>query len=195
MKQFLLTLILLATLGCAVHLPPALVTSPVDRVLQSIVKVTFKIDEGNYHLCTGFVVDSARGRVLTVRHCVEDLPVVQVDGNDSTVMSTTESLALLAIPSMSKPALDIRNDTLPVGEPVQAFGFGWGEMFVFGRHVAAFSKDGQDVALDGPLAQGMSGGPVVDGNGKVVGINQGTNEVIGILCGQNEIRKFLKDNK
>jgi S1-C subfamily serine protease len=197
MKRLLLTIFLVAMLGCAVHIPPVLGPLPIiDRVLRSTVAISYYVGEGRGHICTGFVVSATRGRVLTARHCVADTPIVQVDGMDSIVIATTDSLALVSIPPMSKPPLEIRSDPPLIGESVQAFGYGWGDMYVLGRHIAAFSEDELDIALDGPLAPGMSGGPVVDNEGRVVGVNQASTEppLISYICGQKEIRKFLDEN-
>jgi len=68
---------------------------------------------------------------------------------------------------------------------------------VFTRSVAGFFQEDEsgeplDILLDGPIANGMSGGPVVDEKGKVVGINQVSDGTSGGICSAREIREFLK---
>jgi len=164
----------------------------VDRVQRSIVSVTYEKSENDHMSCTGFVINSAKGQVLTASHCVADLDVVQVDGVDSLVIEKGETLALLSIIPMSRPSLDIQKDNPSIGDQTQTFGFGWGTMKVLTRHVAGFTKEGSDIIIDGPLIPGMSGGPVIDAHGKVVGINMASNDIVGVLCGAQEIREFLK---
>ena len=73
-----------------------------------------------------------------------------------------------------------------------SFGYGYGWMQVMQRHIASL-KDG-DIFMDAPVAPGMSGGPIVDLQGRVVGLNQATdpNHTLTQACGVEEIRAFLK---
>ena len=38
----------------------------------------------------------------------------------------------------------------------------------------------------------MSGGPIIDMTGQVIGINQATSDIVGLACGAGEIREFLE---
>lgn len=182
-----LLLVLLLSLAHLLHLSPL---SMPQRVVRSIVVVQFVDEEEKASLCTGFVVNAAAGEVLTARHCVPASGEVTVDGLDAVVLRTNDAFALLRMPPGIKPPLTIRPARLHIGEPVTAFGYGWGQMLALKRHVALLWPDG-DFGLDGPLAHGMSGGPVVDEEGKVVGLNQQSNEVLGIACGPPELQAFL----
>lgn len=136
--------------------------------------------------CTGVMVTVRRA--LTAAHCVKGDAPLTVDGEDAMVMARSESLLLVSAGGGKKP-LKIAKELPRIQEPVMSFGYAWGEMTVLGRRVAVLH--GPDFATDGPLAPGMSGGPIVNQSGELIGINQASNEVIGIACGAEEIRAFL----
>lgn len=166
---------------------PSASQSVIDKTIRSIVEIEFAVDGEQTHVCTGFVVDAARGQALTARHCVGN--ELTVDGQVSEVIKADETLALVKVPAMRKPPLEIRKKSISLGERVWSLGFGYGKMKVFSRAISGWVI--KDVILDGPLAPGMSGGPIVDKDGKVVGVNQASNQVLGIGCGYLEIRAFL----
>jgi hypothetical protein len=78
-----------------------------------------------------------------------------------------------------------------VGAALRAYGHAYGgPILELWRHLAGYA-DGQ-LILDGPVAPGMSGGPVLNEAGELVGINQAANPVLGMMCPIEEIREFLK---
>lgn len=187
MRRTLLACFLLLTF----LIPLNILASPpvIERVEKSLVRLTHPVedDEEKSAICTAFMVRA--NAALTAHHCVtsDDL---YADGEPTHLLKVNSELALIDV-MPGKPVLDIRRTPLKVGDRVLTFGFGLGELFVFDRMVAGMK--GGDIALDNPLVPGMSGGPVVDSEGKVVGINQSLiSGVIGIACGQEEIRDFLK---
>lgn len=192
MRRILPFILVLAIAGSCGNSFFSRLTLP-ERVQRSIVNIAFQVDAETSYVCTGFVVSASHGLALTARHCVppDDRPFL-VDEVVSQVVRVTDSLALVTIPKMQKPPLDIADHNPLPGEEVVSFG-GKESPFILTRHVASISEDERDVALDGPLIEGMSGGPVVNKEGKVVGINQGVwRGVIGVTCGPLEIRAFLK---
>lgn len=192
MKRALLTL--LAALLLLLPSPTSTLASPpaiplVTQVMRSIVLLEQSVGEETHPICTAFVV--MPGIALTVAHCLpeanEDL---FTDGLPSHVLKHNDSLGLVSVADLKKPALSIRKEEALVGEEVRTFGYAWGEMNVFRRTVSSFK--GPDFLMDSPLAPGMSGGPTVDTNGEVVGVNQAANSVVGVGCGVREIKAFLK---
>jgi S1-C subfamily serine protease len=163
-------------------------------------------DEGNKsgHFCTGFMVDAARGLILTAEHCVsKDNQGVFVDGLEAEVIKKNHDLAVIKVEPFSRPALDIETSS-EIGDPVTAIGYGYGDLFRLKRSIAgteiADGKRKSDLecdlfALDGPVAPGMSGGPIINAKGKVIGITQATAPAIGLGCKAKEINKFLKEVK
>jgi hypothetical protein len=161
----------------------------ITHTLTSLVRVEFPVYEDGEltehpGTCTGFMVEPHHA--LTAAHCIPEDAGFTVDGEDSFVIKQNDQFALVY--AGTKPILTLTTK-LKVQDVVMTFGFAWGDMFIFQRQVAVI-KDG-DFAMDGPLAPGMSGGPVVNGAGKVIGINQSANTVIGIACGAGEIQTFL----
>lgn len=161
--------------------------------LRSLVRITTA-----EFTCTGFVVDAARGRVLTAAHCIDQENPMFVDGEPSEVLKVDEELGMVSIKPMSKPPLDLGG--LPkVGEAVVAYGYGyaWETPQVMQRHVANYDTKGYSgfkggVVLDGAIAPGMSGGPTVDMNGRVVGVNQASNNVLSVVTNANAMLRFIR---
>lgn len=161
------------------------IAPPSTDPIKSIVKVA---QPGN--ICTGVVVRPTQ--VLTAAHCY-DGGLLTVDDRDAKVIKQTDSLILVDVPGMLKPGLSVGK--LPErGDEVISWGYAYNlGLALMVRHVANFLDS--DLMLDGPIAQGMSGGPVINQRGELVGINQGTdniNHATSIVCGADEIREFLK---
>lgn len=182
MKRYLASLLVLITLSS----PLCSARDIVSPTLASLVRIEAEMpqEDGSTQtsVCTGFLV--APRVALTAAHCVSDN--ITVDGVESKVLKQDEMFAL--VQASAKPVMRFGSE-LKLQETVTSFGYGWGKMIILQRHVAAFWKG--DVATDGPLAPGMSGGPTVNQAGDVVGINQASNEVVGILCGVPEMLAFL----
>lgn len=204
MKNTFLTIFLLVSslfTSCAATSPK---TSQqiIASINPSLLKITHMIDDEHQYVCTGFIIDAAKGLGLTAEHCVVDeegtlFKEVFVNGMPTEVVKVTESLALIKIPAMIGPPLDLKKDKTKAGEKVIAVGYGFGDYAVVIRHISnpnPKSGGGLDISLDGPLAPGMSGGPVVDMDGKVVGVIQRNSQmnIFSLLCGADEIKGFLK---
>lgn len=184
-----LAMLLLATSAPSADSIIRTLSQRIDRALPSLVRVEQPADGGS-RTCAGFVVDAAKGWAITARHCVTDGLEVFVDGEPSEVVKSDEQFTLLTYPAMTKPPLNIRTDVPDLGEEAVSIGFGYGILTAMPRHIAA-RADG-DIGLDGPLVKGMSGGPVLDKDNRVIGLNQSTSEGMGVACGGEEIVRFLK---
>lgn len=165
----------------------------IGEPLRSVVRITTPTST-----CTGFVVDAPRGRVLTAAHCVDETVPMFVDGVLSQVLKVDMELGMLSISPMTKPPLDLGG--LPkVGEPVTSYGYGysWETPQVVQRHVANYDTQGVTgfkggVVLDGAIIPGMSGGPVVDKTGRVVGVNQAGTDRLSVASNADVMRSFMK---
>lgn len=180
----------------------------VDEVSPSVVIVTHRTGKDSVYICTGIVVDAVKQNVLTARHCVVDdkdrLVPVMVEFEPSTIIkadsgATKEGrnfgLVLLHVPSLHRPALPIRIARVSMGDPTYAMGFGYGYPTIMLRNILwIFAGDypQEQFAVDGVFINGMSGGPVVDVNGELIGIIQRAGNDIGYASGPGKIKAFIQ---
>jgi S1-C subfamily serine protease len=165
--------------------------SEVIKATASLVKISRPLDveEGEpekTYICTGVVVPDKV--VVTARHCVGNRMLV--NGAPTALVKVDNELALVTLPvGVEVPPIKIASG-VKIGEPVIASGYGDNILMSLQRHVAFFI-DG-DIATDGAFVHGMSGGPIVNSKGELVGIIQRANEVVGLGCGFQEVKDFLK---
>ena len=179
-----------------------------DRVSDSIYRITGKetVDtwEGpkvvNYS-CTGFQI--APDRIMTAAHCVGE--EMRADGLQvkAVVSNKYYDLAVLQgvrAPMNVRPALEFREKPVDRFEDLVAigYGFGWNKLSVLKERVYIQNYHVDDDAAVGMIVQGgyiggMSGGPVVDQAGHVVGVVQRGNQQIGYSVGTTIIKAFLLD--
>jgi serine protease Do len=145
-------------------------------------------------LGSGFVIDSS-GLILTNHHVVDDATQIEVtigtpDGPHRTVSATVIGKApdfdvalLRTDQKLDVPALPLADsDKLRVGEWVMAIGnpFGLSQSMsvgiISGKHREDLNPGGKQgvydfLQTDASINPGNSGGPLVDMNGRVVGMN------------------------
>ena len=156
----------------------------------------FSLGFGSASAGTGIIV-SENGYILTNKHVVEgssDISVVTNDGNsyDNVEIITTDPLSDIAILKISnakglKAAELGDSKALNIGQQVIAIGNALGEydgtvtsgiISGIGRTVNASSDDGATketltdmIQTDAAINSGNSGGPLVNAQGQVVGVN------------------------
>ena len=152
------------------------------KVRPSLVVVRSKDRTGgDLGLGTGFVL-SSDGLIATARHVIGDGRDIAVELPDGTVAAVTEvhasssqvDLAIIRVASSGLQALAVSNDDeIAQGREVVAMGHPKGlKNSVFSGVVSGHQEvDGlRMLQLAMPIEQGLSGGPVVDRQGMVVGI-------------------------
>lgn len=188
----------------------------VDHVTSSLIRVTgvpataeqeplqvdhaWKTTEWREHqvmwVCSGFVWRN--GLVLTAGHCVKGL--IKADGLNAEILRVDHvmDLALLRVPTAQKPSLPVAERQVDRFEDLTGIGYAWGltrpsvlAERLFLVHVAPDEGMVPGLLVQGGYIGGMSGGPVVDARGEVVGLVQRSNGSIGYGVGALTIRAFL----
>jgi S1-C subfamily serine protease len=163
---------------------------------------------------SGVIVDGKRGLVITNFHVVQEAQAVEVGLKDGrklaaqpVAMAPKLDLAVLRIEAKDLPQLELGDSSkLDVGDYVVAIGnpFGLGQTVTSGI-VSATSRPlvandpRRFIQTDAPINPGNSGGPLIDLDGKVVGINSALfspnggegNVGIGFAIPSNVVKKLL----
>jgi serine protease Do len=172
------------------------------------------IDPAGYIVTNAHVVHAARRIQVQLAARVEapgtQRAVVRPQGGrvDAHLVGidVTTDLALLKIPMSDLPALELGDsDTLKQGQIVLAFGspLGLGNTVTMGVVSAVAREVRPDdmmvyVQTDAPINPGNSGGPLVDSDGRVVGINtmiltqSGGSEGVGLAIPSNIVRPIVE---
>jgi Do/DeqQ family serine protease len=136
---------------------------------------------------SGVIVDAAQGYVITNAHVVENANSIEVTTKDNRRLTAKligrdpdTDIAVLQIPAGGLTAVPIGDsDRLQVGDFVLAIGnpFGLGQTVTSGI-ISALGRSGLGIEgyedfiqTDASINPGNSGGPLVDLQGRVVGIN------------------------
>jgi Do/DeqQ family serine protease len=136
---------------------------------------------------SGVIVDAAQGYVMTNAHVVENATSIEVTTKDNRRLTAKligrdpdTDIAVLQIPAGGLTAVPIGDsDRLQVGDFVLAIGnpFGLGQTVTSGI-ISALGRSGLGIEgyedfiqTDASINPGNSGGPLVDLQGRVVGIN------------------------
>ena len=144
------------------------------------------------HLGSGFVIDKS-GHIVTNYHVVQGAREVEVSfsNNDSMKaeivgMDPATDIAVLKVEASSRALTPLRlgdSDEVQVGDDVVAIGnpFGYTRSITKGivsalqRQIVApdsfRSRIDQVIQTDAPINKGNSGGPLLNANGEVVGVN------------------------
>ncbi len=161
--------------------------------IRTRVNLPFYGDKKGTHIGAGFVVDAARGWIITNAHVAARSPsqirVAFFGGSylpvDKLYVDPYIDFAILKIPEASRPAslktakLDCKG--MPaIGHPVGAFGHPWelsftGTRGIISGHTSKYTGMLEMLQTDAPINPGNSGGPLISlKTGKVVGINTAT---------------------
>jgi Do/DeqQ family serine protease len=162
---------------------------------------------------SGVIVDASQGYVLTNSHVVENANSIEVTTKDNRRLKAKligrdpdTDIAVLQIPAGTLTAVPTGDsDRLQVGDFVLAIGnpFGLGQTVTSGI-ISALGRSGLGIEgyedfiqTDASINPGNSGGPLVDLQGRVVGINTailapgGGNVGIGFAVPINMVRQVM----
>lgn len=147
------------------------------------------------------VVWSPDGLIVTNAHVARSgrLEVALSDGRryPAEVVARDEraDLAALRVDCVSLPSMIVRDaESLHSGELVVAVGHPWGEIGAVSVGLVHHTRDlKQWIVSDLRLAPGNSGGPLVDAEGRLVGINSMIVNGFAISIATNAVSKFLRE--
>jgi len=169
---------------------------------------------------TGFIISSQDGLVLTNKHVVSDedaeYTVVTNDGEkyEAKILATDpfNDVAVLRIDVQNLPEVRLGDsDKVKIGQTVIAIGNALGEyrntvtkgvVSGISRKVKAGDNSGNSEVLenviqtDAAINFGNSGGPLIDLQGEVIGINTAINlegQLIGFAIPINQVKKAVED--
>jgi len=211
MKPLLLSFLFLINVSCipyqlvdTVPTTPALPTLKITQtVLTSIVPISIQTVKGGIYRCTAFNI--APHTFVTAAHCIEWIhrfpdAVLYVKTQRAAILKENETVDLAVIVSdIPVPALSIRAKPLKLGEAVQAAGYGLGLSFPFVSNHTVLSLNYRIPPESYPgtifmnsFIEGMSGGPIYDANGHVVGVIQRATEMMGYGISSDTLTRFLR---
>ncbi len=171
-----------------------------ELVRQTVVEVRTDVGSSG----TG-VIWGGSGLVVTNAHCAPRDSLLQVDTDDkwrdAAVLAyhPHHDLALLSAPSVRGPLLEIRDaDSLNAGELVFALGHPLGVRDALAMGVVhGVARDARSdrprwIVADIHLAPGNSGGPLVDAEGRLVGINSMVVNGLGVAIPASVLGRFVE---
>ncbi len=175
------------------------------EVKPSVVKIMQVGREGLDGIGTGFVV-STDGLIATNLHVIGEARRLEVETSDGARHEVTEvtatdahwDLALLRVASRLKPVPLGDSDDIRQGQPVVAMGNPQGLAFSVVDGVVSEYPDLIDeipmIRLALPIEKGNSGGPLLDREGRVLGIltlKSARTENLGFAMPVNELKRMI----
>ena len=156
----------------AVAVPARPVVPDIDLLARSVVALQH---ESGKIYCSGFVIK--KDTVQTAYHCLMATDgTLKVDGGPAEILYADRLMdsAVLAVKTGTrKPLRAAANRPLP-GEDVWAMGHAVGLKKVTTMQAKVLDKDNHDrkyIVTEPKVIPGMSGGPVLNASGEVVGMN------------------------
>jgi serine protease Do len=178
-------------------------SSNVNGLAELLRQAVVEVRSGESGSGTG-IIWGGSGLVVTNAHCVGRGASLQVDAGGkwreahALAYHPQHDLALLAAPSVSGPLLELRDpESLRAGELVFAHGHPLGirdalAMGVLHTVARDRTKSPRWIVADIRLAPGNSGGPLVDAEGRLVGINSMVVNGLGVAVPASLVQQFVE---
>ena len=181
--------------------------SVVNQVKPGVLSIKSEQDD-SMSIGAGFIVNPD-GYALTNAHVVGDKETVVVKLSDDKTFTakvmaidTENDLALLKLPISNLPTLRLGSGKISEGQPVIAIGAPYGMDFTITRGIISNTnrllKNKNYIQTDTPLNPGNSGGPLLNNNGEVIGINSAIialSNSMGFAIPVAKLNIFLEQNK
>lgn len=155
-----------------------------SKVAKQLAEATIQLQAGIGHktFCSGWMIDNKRDYVMTAEHCLGwTAEETFVEGKPYEVLwsDTYLDAAVLRVPGLDKRELRAQKRAIRVGQEAAFYGFAreWGLYSHFrAGNVSGIGPidelPGDWVIIDNSGIGGMSGGPIVDSDGKVISMVQ-----------------------
>jgi len=178
-------------------------SSNLNALAELLRETVVEVRSGESGSGTGIIWGGA-GLVVTNAHCIRRGLVLHVDVGGKWREAQTlayhphHDLALIAAPSVSGPLLELRDpESLRPGELVFAQGHPLGirnalAMGVLHTIARDRAKSPRWIVADVRLAPGNSGGPLVDAEGRLVGINSMVVNGLGVAVPATLVQQFVE---
>ena len=178
-------------------------SSNLNGLAEGLQQAVVEVRSGETASGTGIIWGGA-GLVVTNAHCIRRGATLQVIAGGkwreahALAYHPHHDLALLAAPSVTGPLLELRDpDSLRTGELVFAHGHPLGvkDALAMGvLHAVTRDKSGSArwIVADVRLAPGNSGGPLVDAEGRLVGINSMVVNGLGVAVPASLVQRFVE---
>jgi serine protease Do len=181
-------------------------SSSATELAQLLRRTVVEVRSGETGSGTG-IVWGGTGLVVTNAHCVPRDVALTVEAESAgkwrgarvIAYHPRHDLALLSVPSVSGPLLELRDaDSLRAGELVFAHGHPLGVRDALAMGVVhAVVRDERTsaprwIVADVRLAPGNSGGPLVDAEGRLVGINSMVVNGLGVAILATRVQRFVE---
>ena len=174
----------------------------IDAVLGSVVTIAVSKSNGNLSTGSGFFVDS-RCLLITNAHVVDNGEAIMIGNSMKRVFSAEvvavdekRDLALLQADTTSCVPLPLGDSQeAKIGQEVFAFGSPRGLSGTVTKGIVSSMRNDrgiQLIQLDAAINAGNSGGPLVNGNGVVIGVNTfglKNTEGLNFAVASDEIKK------
>ena len=179
-------------------------SSNLHGLSEMLRRTVVEVRSGESGSGTGIIWGGA-GLVVTNAHCAPRNMLLEVRGEgkwrgaEPLAYHPQHDLALLAAPSVSGPLLETRDaESLRAGELVFAYGHPLGihDSLAMGV-VHGITRDDRTgsprwIIADVRLAPGNSGGPLVDAEGRLVGINSMVVNGLGVAVPAALVHRFVE---
>ena len=178
-------------------------TSNLNGLAEGLQQAVVEVRSGETASGTGIIWGGA-GLVVTNAHCIRRGVTLQVIAGGkwrearALAYHPHHDLALLAAPSVAGPLLELRDpESLRTGELVFAHGHPLGvrDALAMGvLHAVTRDRSGSArwIVADVRLAPGNSGGPLVDAEGRLVGINSMVVNGLGVAVPASLVQRFVE---